>query len=215
MRNKGLDSVCKGEWCQLSHRPQVQDQGPVVSGAQQDFLGMTASDQHWEFRQCRGAQRQCFRLHAPFSFKVPKATGHSGSLCHPPSWGGNTAEQRPWEEGRSRLTLHSESGVNILHPNARETKLPLSIPQAQPLSPGLGDPPLKDPWPRPLSQLPSWEVQGKAADKEAVPGTGDTCPRTGLPTSPAPTKGRAWPLRPGNVAGGQHWFCLRTLSALR
>ena len=70
--------------------------------------------------------RQCFHLHAPFSFKVPKATGHSGSLCNPPSWGGNTAEQRPWEEGRSRLTLHSGSGVNILHPNACETKLPLS-----------------------------------------------------------------------------------------
>lgn len=102
---------------------------------------MMASDQHWEFRQCRGAQRHRFRLHAPFSFKVPKATGHPGSLPNPASWGGNTAKERPWEEGRSPLTLHSGSAVNILHPNAHETKLPLSILQAQALPPGLGDPP--------------------------------------------------------------------------
>lgn len=101
---------------------------------------MTASDQHWEFSSAEGLRDSASACMPP-SCKVPKATGHSGSLPNPPSWGGNTAEQRPWEEGSSRLTLHSGSGVNILHPNARETKLPLSIPQAQPLPPGLGDPP--------------------------------------------------------------------------
>ena len=154
-----------------------------------------AGDQHWEFRQCRGAQRQRFCLHAPFSFKVPKATGHSGSLPNPPSWGGNTAEQRPWEEGKSRLTLHSGPGVSTLHPNARDTQLLLSIHQAQPLLAGLGDPPRRTHG-LVLSQLSSWEVRGKATNKEAVPGTGDTCPRAGPPAGPAATKGRAWPLRP-------------------
>lgn len=33
---------------------------------------------------------------------------------------------------------------------------------------------------------------GKAKDKEAVPGTGNTCPR-GLPTTPAPAQWRALP----------------------
>lgn len=50
-------------------------------------------------------------------------------------------------------------------------------------------------------------------DKEAVPGTGDTCPDTGLLASPAPSQGRAWP-DPSNVAGGQHRFCLSTLTLL-
>lgn len=132
MRNKGLDSVCEGEWCQLSHLPQVQVPGPCDFWCSTGLSGDDGSDQHWEFRQCRGAQRQCFRLHAPFSFKAPKATGHSGSLPNPSCWGGNTAEQRPWEEGKSRLTLHSGPSVSNLHPNARDTKLLLSIHQAQP-----------------------------------------------------------------------------------
>lgn len=85
--------------------------------------------------------------------------------------------------------------MSTLHTRACESQAVSFYPRAQLL---LAEEPMA------LSPLPGAQLgdSGKATDKEAVPGTGDTCPRTGLPSCSDRSKGRApRPRRPRNEWG--------------
>lgn len=64
MRKQGPDSP--GRVVPAHTSPRCRFQGPVVSGAQQDFPEMAAGDQHWEFRQCRGPRDSASACMPPF-----------------------------------------------------------------------------------------------------------------------------------------------------
>lgn len=139
----------------------------------------------------KGSERKCSFLRAPFFLRClrPQLLPRG---CSPHLHAGEEIQldRRPGRKGRAgSLTLHLGPGVSNLHTRwARETHAAAFHPAGQLLVAGLMGPMTSSP-------LPGAQLGGtrKATDKEAVPGTGDTCPKTGLPACPAPTKGRAWP----------------------
>lgn len=75
---------------------------------------------------------------------------------------------------------------------------------------------LKNPWPCPLSQVPSWAIRGKPQTRKQfqeleTPVPEQVCPPA-LTAARGGPRGRAGPGT--NGAGGQHRFCLHTLALL-